>query len=193
LVLHLAGNLLLYSGEDGRAFDEYANQIAGNPLLPVAEVALLLVFVVHIALAMRVSIENREARRERYAIRGTLGRRTLASSSMLLTGVLVLIFLVVHLYDFRWVKLISDDPDLSLWKLTKERLSQPIAAFIYLVGVGALGVHLRHAFRSAFQTLGVHHPRWNPAIVFLGWALAIVLALGFASFPVYFLLTRGPA
>ena len=188
LFVHLAGNLLLYSGQNGEAFEAYGKKLEENPLLPFAEIGLLLLFVVHIYYAFRLSAENREARRERYVVRASRGAQTLASASMLVTGLGVLIFLIIHVYDFRIGKMFSEAPA-SEWKMVRTRLHQPLAAAIYVAGVTALGIHLQHAFRSAFQTLGVSHPRFNYLLVKLGWAVAIVLGVGFVSFPIYFLWT----
>jgi succinate dehydrogenase / fumarate reductase cytochrome b subunit len=186
LVAHLAGNLLIFAGKDGQAFDDYARKLEENPLLPVVEVGLFLLFAVHIALALRVTGENRQARRQGYAIRASMGERTLASASMIVTGIVVLIFLIVHIVDFRVGKLYVEDGPVSLAAMVRKRLHEPLGAAVYLIGVTALAVHLRHAFRSGLQTLGVNHPRLNPLLVRIGWALAIVLGLGFASFPILF-------
>ncbi|MFN0007550.1 MAG: succinate dehydrogenase cytochrome b subunit [Planctomycetota bacterium] len=187
LIAHLAGNLLIFSDKDGAAFDSYAHLLESNPLLPLAELALGLLFVVHIAMALRVSFQNRDARSQGYAVRADLGRRTIASGSMLITGLLVLVFLLIHLYDFRIGKLLDDPPPSSLAAFVKERLATPVGAAIYLAGVAALALHLRHAFRSAFQSLGANHPHLNPALEKVGIALAILLGLGFAAFPIVFL------
>jgi succinate dehydrogenase / fumarate reductase, cytochrome b subunit len=151
LVVHLSGNLLLYFGRDGGSFDAYAAALDSNPLLPIAEIGLALLFVVHIATALRVSFENREARSQGYAVRASMGRRTLASTSMLVTGLVILVFLVVHIYDFRVGKLLVE-PSTSLAGLVRKRFATPLGLGIYLVGVAAVAVHLRHAFRSAFQS-----------------------------------------
>ena len=188
LVAHLLGNLLIYSGENGSAFDSYAHTLESSPLLPLAEIGLGLLFVVHIAMALRVSFQNREARSQGYAVRASLGKRTLASGSMLVTGLVVLVFVIIHLYDFRIGKLLVE-PQSSLAALVRQRLATPLGAGIYLVGVAALSLHVRHAFRSAFQSLGVNHPHWNPALEKAGIAAAILFGLGFASFPIVFLIT----
>jgi succinate dehydrogenase / fumarate reductase cytochrome b subunit len=192
LAVHLAGNLLIYSGKSGEAFDGYAAKLDGNPLLPVAEIGLALLFVAHIGLALRVNMENREARARGYAVRASLGKRTLSSASMVITGLAVLVFLLVHLYDFRIGKILQE-PGSSLWLLVRRRLSTPLGAGVYLLGVLALGLHLRHAFRSAFQSLGVNHPHLNPLLERASWVVAILFGLGFASFPVYFLLAGVPS
>lgn len=192
LVVHLAGNLLIYADKESADFDAYAQKLDGNPLLPVAEIALAALFVVHIGFALRLNLENKEARSQGYAVRASLGKRTLSSASMVVTGLLVLVFLAVHLYDFRIGKLLADAGP-SLGRMVRRRLSTPLGAGVYLLGVGALAVHLRHAFRSAFQTLGVNHPRLNPILERAGWAVAVLFGLGFASFPIYFLLAGGGA
>jgi succinate dehydrogenase / fumarate reductase cytochrome b subunit len=191
LIVHLSGNLLIFSGADSKAFDEYASRLDENPLLPVAEIALFLLFAVHIVMALRVTGENRQARREGYAVRSTMGERSLASASMIVTGIVVLVFLVIHIADFRIGKRYADSGGGSLAALVKKRLHEPLGAAVYLIGVTALAIHLRHAFRSALQTLGVNHPRLNPLLVRLGWALAILLGLGFASFPIVFFSSGG--
>ena len=189
LVVHLTGNLLIFSGK-GESFDAYAKSLDSNPLLPIAEVFLGVLFVGHITFALRANAANREARSQGYAVRASLGKKNLSSVSMVITGLVVLVFLVIHLYDFRWTKMSQPDGT-SLAGLVRERLSQPLGAGVYLLGVLALAIHLRHAFRSAFQTLGVNHPRLNPMLEKLTWAVAVLFGLGFASFPIYFLLSRG--
>jgi succinate dehydrogenase / fumarate reductase cytochrome b subunit len=190
LIVHLSGNLLIYSAEQGKAFDAYEQTLSANPLLIVAEIGLLALFAVHVYFALRVSLQNREARRERYLVRASLGAKTLGSATTLLTGVVLLVFLVIHLWDFRIAK-ISEDEGYSMAALVRARLGQPVGAGVYLLSMIALGLHLSHGFQSALHTLGLKHPRINPVIGKVSLGLAVVLALGFASFPIYFFLTRG--
>lgn len=192
LLGHLSGNLLLYADSSGAAFDAYVHWLESNPLLPVAEIGLLLLFVAHIAMALRVTTENRDARRHGYRVRASKGARTLASSSMAVTGVLLLVFLVVHVIDFRVAKELSANEGRSLYSLVRERLASPVGVSIYVAGTVVLALHLRHGFRSAMQSLGWNHPNVNPFWTRLGWLLSIALAVGFASFPIYFWL-RGDA
>jgi len=188
LIAHLAGNLTLFADGDGEAFNHYAEVLESNPLLPIAEIGLLILFVAHIALGLAVSRGNREAREDRYQVRATKGKQTLASGSMLITGLIVGVFLVIHIIDFRVAKLMGDESVQDLALAVKNRLASPAGASIYLVGVISLGVHLSHAFKSAFQTLGVNHPRYSPLIEKVGIGLAVVLFIGFASFPIYCLI-----
>lgn len=189
LVGHLAGNLTLYADAEGTLFDAYANTLRNNPALPLIEIGLFLVFVVHIAIAFRVSVQNREARESGYAVRATQGKSTFASGSMMITGSIVLVFLVIHLIDFRLDERAHD----GLAVLVRERLGTPLGALIYIVGVIVLTIHLSHAFRSALQSLGLHHPKAQLAVQRAGLALALALGLGFLSFPIVIFLNAGGA
>ena len=185
LILHLLGNLTLFAGD--AQFTAYAAKLTSNKaLVYTAEVGLLLLFLAHIVLAVRTSMENRAARDARYAIRTSKGAKTPGSASMLVTGALIAIFLVIHLLDFR---LNREHNVERLAFMVRERLSEPLGIAIYLAGVAAVGLHLSHAVQSAFHTLGVDHPRYVPLIRRGGLALALVLTLGFAAFPI---LLAGP-
>jgi succinate dehydrogenase / fumarate reductase cytochrome b subunit len=179
LVAHLAGNLTLLAG-DGEAFDAYAHKLRDTaPLLYVVEIGLLALFLVHIAMAFRVSMENREARGVGYVVRADRGKKTLGSSSMLVTGALVGAFLIVHLVDFRFDSRFEEGPA----QLVSATLTQPWKLALYLLSFGVLFVHLSHAFKSALQTLGINHPRYVGAIRVAGWSVAGLLAGGFALIP----------
>jgi succinate dehydrogenase / fumarate reductase cytochrome b subunit len=187
VLIHLIGNLTLFADAEGLAFNAYAHTLESSPLLPLAEIGLAAVFVLHIYLGIRGVLENREARPARYKDLAPHGNRTLASTSMIVTGLLVGAFLVIHLIDFR---LAPRDAE-GLASMVVVRLSKPIGALIYLIGVIALGVHLWHAFQSLFQSLGISHPRYRPLIVRAGWAFAVLIALGFAAFPVAIFASKG--
>ncbi len=184
LVEHLHGNLKLFEDRTGEAFDGYVAFLQGfGPLLVLAEIGLAGLFLVHVYLAFRLTLENLHARRTRYVIRNSRGASTLGSLSMFYTGALILGYLIKHLYDFRFDSRFFEDPD----ALVKGTLSQTGPALVYLVAAIAVGVHLSHGFRSAFQSLGISHPRLNVFLVRAGLVASILFAIGFASFPVYFL------
>ena len=63
-------------------------------------------------------------------------------------------------------------------------LSNPISRVIYTIGAIVLGVHLSHGFSSAFQSLGLNHPKYMPMIKLVGWIFAVVIGVGFASIAV---------
>ncbi|MCP3920251.1 MAG: succinate dehydrogenase cytochrome b subunit [bacterium] len=192
LIAHLAGNLTLYVDDDGTAFNAYAHKLESyGPLLIVAEIGLVALFLVHIGLALSVTRANREARDTRYQQRSSMGNKTAASSSMLITGLIVGVFLVIHIVNFKVPRMTGSGEDLAA--LVKTRLGSPLGASVYILGVAALGLHLSHAFKSALQTLGANHPKYNPLIQSLSLALAVLLFAGFVSFPLVLLLSGGGA
>lgn len=188
LIAHLAGNLSLY-GEPG-AFDDYAHFIGGLEILPLAELGLALCFIVHIYMAVRTTLENRSARPIKYGIPGSHGKKTVSSTTMFISGLVILIFLIKHLWDFRLHKEAFEEAPAEV---VHTALNHPLTATVYILGAIAIGFHIFHAFSSAFQTLGINHPKYTPLLTWIGRVLGVLLALGFASFPLIFWLGQGGA
>ncbi len=183
LVVHLLGNLNLWTGGD-EGFNGYAEHLESlGWLLSVAEVGLLAIFIVHAVLALKITAENRAARPTRYAHRATMGGTTPGSATMLITGLILLVFIIIHVIDFRVPALRGEIEDLAV--VVRARLGTPLGAGIYLVGVLAMGLHLSHAIQSAFQSLGLAHPRWTPIVRVGGRVVAVLVPLGFATFPLF--------
>jgi succinate dehydrogenase / fumarate reductase cytochrome b subunit len=185
LVEHLYGNLHLFGGEE--AFDGYVADLkAWGWLLVAAEIGLLALFAIHVYLAFRLTMENREARRRGYLVRNDKGAKTVSSATMFVTGSLLLAYLVKHLIDFRFDGAFHEAPAATV----AQKLSRPGNALVYLTAAILVGMHVRHGFQSAFQSLGWNHPRWRPLVVAIGVAAAAVFALGYASFSIYYLFFR---
>jgi succinate dehydrogenase / fumarate reductase, cytochrome b subunit len=149
LVIHLAGNFLLFAGAE--KYDAYAHTLHDNPaLLVVAEVFLYGAFLVHIYLAFVTSRENREARGNPYAMKQSkradrvlnIGGFT-PDTTMFVTGAVILGFLIIHLNDFSWTLFGGEavqgkEPyDKALYLMR-----DPLRAVIYAVGALFLGVHV---------------------------------------------------
>ncbi len=193
LLEHLHGNLKLtpipgLGDAEGEKFDTYVEFLKSfGAGLYLAEIGLLLLFVAHIVIALKLAMENREARKQGYVVRSDRGAKTVGSASMHVTGALLLLYLIKHLLDFRFDAGFHESPA----AFVAETLSQPVQALIYIAVSVVIGIHLSHGFRSAFQSVGFSHPRWNPLLVVTGRALAAVIALGFAWIPIYFLFFHG--
>ncbi len=189
LVFHLAGNLLMYVGPD--VYNNYAHTLhAQGPLLALAEIGLAVLFVVHICLAISTTIENKRARKTSYATKASkIPERTLSiqnESWMFISGAIILGFLLLHLSDFAF----ELRPDINYEGLEPFEkaiavLQTPLTIVGYGIGTIILGVHLGHGVASAFQSLGLTHPKYKSAIGWLGVAFAIVVALGFLSFALW--------
>ena len=189
LVEHLIGNYKLtptpvVGGTDGSEFDAYVDFMNSLGIFKVlGELGILALFVIHVFLAVRLTMENREARKQRYECRANNGAQTPGSASMFITGALILGYLIKHLLDFRFNADFHEAPAATV----VETLSDPFHGFIYIAISIVVGVHLSHGFRSAFQSLGISHPQWNPVIEITGKAIAVLFALAFAWIPIYFL------
>ncbi len=188
LLVHLLGNLLLYSPDNNyQHYNDYAHTIHANPLLPVFEIVLLGLFVAHIALSIYTVVRNRQARPEGYAVkRSKRGKSAVTAHNVMhWTGVVVLAFIVLHLLDFRFAVRYPEQPGVSPAERALQILHDPLSAALYTVGSLLLGYHLYHGVNSAFQTLGAGNARVTPYVRKLGAAFALIVAIGFASFPVW--------
>ncbi len=191
LVAHLAGNLKLFAG--AKAFNEYAHFLHSLEVLPIAEVGLLLLFLAHLYLAFVTSAANTAAREDEYTMKQSKQPSGLLSATpstwMFASGAIVLGFVLLHLIDLRMglrpdIKYLDEHDTAAPFANTLAVLSNPLSAIVYIIGSIALGFHLSHGFASAFQSLGLNHPKYMPLIKLAGRIFATVIAVGFASLPV---------
>lgn len=201
ICVHLLGNFSFYVGAE--AFNLYTYKLASlGPLLYLVEIGLILIFVCHSIFAIAVWRDNQNARSVKYDSTKNAGSpslKTISSRSMIYTGVLVLIFVIIHVKTFKYGPSIqegyvfaSEAGDIrDLYRLVVEIFRQPLYVIFYVVLMILMGYHLRHGFWSAFQSLGTMHPKYTKAIYSLGIFLAIVIAFGFLFLPVYVFLGGG--
>lgn len=194
LLVHLSGNMLMFISAE--AFNTYTSIMSTASINKVMEVMMVLLFLTHITTSALLTIDNRAARPEKYTMDVSAGKRTFMSSNMFITGSIVLIFVIVHLYNFKYGNWSNDpsalaDPNvLSMYELVLVGFQDILFTLGYLIAVIVLGFHLNHAFQSAFQTLGINHKKYTPTIQKLGTLYSIIIALGFASFPVFFFVSQ---
>ena len=187
LVAHLAGNLLLFVGP--KAFNEYAHALHAQwELLIVAEIGLLVLFLAHVYLAIATTYGNTTARNGHYVMKQTKvpGRVIGANSWMFASGAVVLAFVILHLIDLRFgmrgdLKYLAESDPEAPYQNTMAVLNNPVSRLIYFLGVVVLGAHLSHGFSSAFQSIGLNHPKYMPLIKWGGKIFAVLIAVGFAS------------
>lgn len=186
LVVHLTGNLLLFKDDGGAAFDAYSHFMSTNGVIRTMELVLAAGFLAHVAYATRVWLKNRKARPTRYAMNRPMENSSLASRSMHWTGAVVFIFLVVHLRTFFVPARFSGGNPPSMFELVQSAFSSPLYDAFYLVSLALLGYHLRHGFQSAFQSLGLR-PFARAVIEIVAVIFWLIIPIGFATMPVYFL------
>jgi len=193
LIMHLAGNLLLFAGD--ATYNHYSDKLVSNPLLVPAELFLVLVLAVHVYKTVAMTLRNRRARPIGYArkeLAGAPSRKSAASSTMIYSGLFLLVFLGLHLKTFKYGPhyAAAEAGVRDLATLVVEVFQSPIYLVFYVLAMVILGLHLRHGFSSAFQSLGADHPRVTPMILTAGKLFAAAIAAGFALIPVAVFLFR---
>ncbi len=188
LILHLAGNLLLFAGP--ARFNEYSHALISNPLLIPAELGLLAIFVAHVYKTVRMWLNNQAARPVRYRMKRRArhtSRKSLASTTMIVTGLVTLVFVVLHLKTFKYgAQYAAADPNVrDLDRLVVEVFHKPTYVVFYVVCMALIGLHLRHGIGSAFQSLGIEHPRYTERLPLAGTVLAVAIGGGFALIPLW--------
>jgi len=180
LTLHLAGNLTIYAGKD--AFNSYAQHLHSlGPLLILAEWGLLLFAAIHICSGLLLFYQNYKARPTRYAVNKRAGGRTLGSATMPYTGVILLLFVIYHLFNFHFV----DKTHTTIFEIVSTAFSKPSYVVIYTFAMIVAAVHVSHGFWSAFQTLGANHPKYTPFLRGLSLVFSLIVGIGFGFIPVY--------
>ena len=187
LLIHIAGNMMVFFGP--AAFNKYAYTLEGNPLLPIIEIALLLVFLIHIFKTVRMYLGNQSRRPVRYAQRKNAGRpsrKTFASSTMIVSGLWLLAFLVIHVKTFRFgVEQEWPAGGRDLYLLEMQAFTNPLMVAFYIISMLIVGSHLWHGVSSAFQSLGLDKPVWTRFILPAGKLLAVLIAAGFIVIAVW--------
>jgi succinate dehydrogenase / fumarate reductase cytochrome b subunit len=177
---HLAGNLTIYAGKD--SFNSYAEHLHSlGPLITVAELGLLLFALVHILTGLILFYQNTTARGVRYAVNKKGGGRTIGSATMPYTGILLLVFVIMHLINFHFV----DKSNTTIFQIVSEKFANPLWVIIYIIAMILAAVHISHGFWSAFQSIGANHPKYMPTIMVFSILFSLVIAIGFGLLPVY--------
>jgi succinate dehydrogenase / fumarate reductase, cytochrome b subunit len=206
VVAHMLGNLLIYSGHD--ALNSYAQSLKDHPgLLWTARTGLLTIFVIHLALGIRLSLQNKTARGVRYVYEDTV-EASWASRNMLLTGLVLLAFIVFHLAHFTfgivtryddpvakttvnyldlhepyYGKHLEDEGRHDVYRMVVSGFRIPWITITYLIAQVFLWLHLWHGGSSWFQSLGLNHATYNPLIRAFGPVLATIVLVGNCSIP----------
>ncbi len=191
VLIHMIGNLSYFAGAD--AYNTYSHTLLSlGPLLWVVELGLLAFFLFHAAIGVNIFLGKRRARPEAYAkykSAGGTSRQSLSSRTMVVSGIILLVFLVIHLLSFKYgtyyETMVDGTPMRDLARLMTEKFQSPLYTFGYVAVVCLLGFHLRHGFWSALQSLGAMTPKLAPGIYTLGVLIAILITIGFIAPPLW--------
>lgn len=185
---HMAGNLLLFLGGD--SFNYYAHQLISNKFIYVAEAGLAGLFLLHIVLAILLRLQNMAARPVSYYVKTRTTRgETFASMTMPATGMIILLFLIIHLINFKYGSYyettIDGETVRDLYRTVVEYFANPVYVAWYVFAMLALGLHTSHGVKSAFQTWGANHPKYNQLVELASLLYGLTVAVLFSAMAIF--------
>lgn len=188
VVAHMLGNLSTFGGAAG--LNAYAEHLrAFPPFLWAFRGLMVVAFLLHIFTGATLYLENRAARPVGYANKKN-ERTTFSAQTMIWTGVLLLIFAVIHLLHFtihawnpEWAQLKDAAGRFDVFAMVSSSLSQGLVSFFYIAAMVVLLFHLLHGVQSFFQSLGLTNENTFCGINLGGKVVAFVVALGFVLIP----------
>jgi succinate dehydrogenase / fumarate reductase cytochrome b subunit len=192
LLVHLGINLCLLLDDGGKWFIDASTFMATNYIIKIFEVVLFGGFLLHIFYGVILTLKNWASRPVGY-YKSNKSETSFFSKYMIWTGCIIFIFLAMHFMNFYFVKVglvpvpegANDKHD--MYHMAIALFSNPVYSSIYIVFMLLLGFHMYHAFQSAFQTLGINHNKYNCTIKTIALIYSLVVSIGFAIIPVYFL------
>lgn len=193
VVGHMVGNLQVFLGPE--AINAYGYFLQSKPeLVWAARLGLLLMLVLHIWSAIKLSAENRAARPKGYGYYKAVAA-SYASRTMLVSGLVIFTFVIYHLLHFTvqaqgvnltgtdFVKLHDAKQRHDIYNMIVIGFSQPLVSLFYIVSMALLSLHLSHGVASMFQSLGWKNRKYGLFIDRFALAAAAVLIVGYSAIP----------
>ncbi len=203
LLEHLMVNMLIVIDDTGELFNRSAHFLETNPIISVIEPILFIGLILHILITIILSIQNKFQRDinhswlKRYKMRNSAVGSAWTSRNMLILGIFILAFLIIHLNNFFWKMKFTGHQLLepvmydgvlmkNAYALVVETLSQcQWTVIVYVIGAIALGLHLHHGVWSAFQSIGLSNKKWQKILNVIGILFSVFIGAGFAFIPLY--------
>jgi succinate dehydrogenase / fumarate reductase cytochrome b subunit len=175
LSIHAVGNSFIFQG--GAAFNAYAEHLHSlGSLVPISEVLLLTVFLIHIIVGIMLSLGDQDAGGGRYAVSKSAGGRSWGSRTMPWTGAVIFAFILLHLFNVRFVA-----HTVSVADTVSAVLGIPCYSLLYSLGIAALFLHISHGFWSLFQSMGLNHPLYNALIRGGSYLMSVLISSVFVG------------
>ncbi|RLD26685.1 MAG: succinate dehydrogenase [Bacteroidetes bacterium] len=184
LTVHLGVNLLLLSS-DPDLFNTASHFMATNPVIQVMQYVLALGFILHIVFGIILWLQNNAARPKGYVKNNAGANSSLESRTMIYTGALILLFLIIHMRNFFVVIKFGEVPPGGDYVLVTELFGIWYYTMLYVVAFILLGLHLNHGFQSAFQSVGLNNKTWTPVWKIIGTFYSVIIAGGFSLIALY--------
>jgi len=185
LIVHLGINLSLFWGAE--SFNAASEFMATNGVIQVMQYVLAAGFIMHIILGIKLELQNRSSRGVKYVVNKPSENSSFSSRNMIVTGIIVLLFLILHLKDFFIeLKFFDKGGFTSDYDLVTALFKNPVYTAIYVIAFVLLGIHLSHGFQSAFQSTGANYNKYKKCLKNTGIAFSILIAIGFSAIALYF-------
>lgn len=194
LIVHMAGNLQLFKGDNGRAFNEYTYFMTHNPFIITVSYLLYTSILVHALMSFVLTRHNQASRPVKYAYSRPEANSPWSSRNMGILGTVLLLFIIIHMRTF-WYEMHFGAVPMAeydgkqykdLYAVVKEAFAQWWYVLLYVISMVAIGFHLAHGFQSGFQSLGIRHTKYTPIIEFVGrYFFALIIPAAFAAMPIY--------
>ncbi|MDF1674462.1 MAG: succinate dehydrogenase cytochrome b subunit [Vicingaceae bacterium] len=190
LLQHFVINFLSVLSAD--AFNETSHFMGTNPLIQyILQPVLLFGVLFHLGMGIYLDLQNKKARPVKYAMNKPGENASWMSRNMIITGIMIMLFLGLHFYDF-WIPEIKDkfidgiwDNPTKYYEHLVHKFADPVRVGIYVLAFVFLALHLLHGFQSAFQSVGFNHRKYTPIIKKLGTLYAIIIPLGFIFIAIF--------
>jgi len=190
LLQHVTINSLSLCSED--TFNSVSHFFGYNPIIQyILQPVLIFGFLFHLIMGMYLEYQNNKARNKKYAKHNSAASSNWMSRNMIITGIMILLFLGLHFYDFwvqemnyKYVEALPENPNRYYHEL-QLKFVDVWRVIIYVVSFVFLSLHLMHGFQSAFQSVGFRHNKYTPLLKKLGTAYAILVPLMFIIIAVY--------
>lgn len=189
VLVHMLGNLLIFQG--ARAYNEYSHFLTQNNFILFFEAGLVSIFFIHIVLAVRLHLKNKEAR-------GSVGyekapegqkRTSWTSKTLVHQGAVIFIFIALHIRTFKFgpeYEVFYEGQRMrDIFRLVTEVFQDPLYVYGYTACLLILGFHLAHGISSALRTFGFYTQKLAPPINWVGWIYSAVVTIGFIAQPIY--------
>ncbi len=188
VVAHMLGNLQIFLGSE--VLNSYAEHLEElGPLLWAVRIILLIALTFHIATAIQLAVENRAARPIPYASKNTV-QASYASRTMVVTGFIVLAFIVYHLLHFTFGRIypefsgaLDSHGRQDIYLMVVKSFQDPWVSGSYILAMFLLCVHLSHGLSSLFQSLGVSNEKWDKRFKLFAKVVATAIFIGNTSIP----------
>jgi succinate dehydrogenase / fumarate reductase cytochrome b subunit len=189
VIVHMLGNLQIFLGPV--TINEYALALKSRPwLLWPARIGLLAVFLLHVAAAIQLALENRQARPVRYA-QGKPIASSYAARTIVISGLVLLAFVAFHLAHFTFAFVNPEFADLDdlmgrhdVYRMMVIGFSNPIISVFYIISMGLLCLHLSHGIASTLQSLGLRSHKTLDGLKLFALTAAVIIFTGNSLIPI---------